>query len=94
MKKWMISWKELSSLEDSDILIKGVSKTMKNEAKQQKVVFLSMLLDTLAARLLGNMLACKWVKWLTPSNIPGWGVMIAGEGTIRAGQNIWCRLIL
>ena len=33
MKKLIISWKELSSLEDSDILIKGVSKTIENEAK-------------------------------------------------------------
>ena len=42
-------------LEDSNILLKGVTKTMKNETKEQKGGFLSMLLGTLGASLLGNL---------------------------------------
>ena len=60
------------SLEDSGLLLKGVSETIKNEAKEQKGGFLSMLLGTLGASLLGNMLAGK-------------GVIRAGEGTSRVG---------
>ena len=59
-------------LEDSNNLLKGVSETIKNETKEQKVGFLSMLLGTLGASLLGNLLA-------------GRGFVGAGEGTIRAG---------
>ena len=44
-------------LEDPRLLLKGVSKTIQNEAKEQKGGFLSMLLGTLDASLLGNMLA-------------------------------------
>ena len=63
--------KIVKSLEDSGLLL-GVSETIKKEAKEQKGGFLSMLLGTLGASLLGNMLAGK-------------GVIRAGEGTIRAG---------
>ena len=42
-------------LEDSNILLKGVTKTMKNETKEQKGGFLSMLLGTIDASLLGNL---------------------------------------
>ena len=41
-----------------------------------------MLLDTLSVNLLGNLLTCKGVK----AKIPGGGVTIAGEGTIRTGR--------
>ena len=41
--------------EDSNILLKGVTETVKNETKEQKGGFLSMLLDTLGASLLGNL---------------------------------------
>ena len=51
--------KIVRSLEDSGILLEGVSETIKNEAKQQKGGFLSMLLGTLVASLLKNMLAGK-----------------------------------
>ena len=53
--------KIVQALEDSNILLKGVSKTTKNETKEQKGGFLSMLLGTSGASLLGNMLAgnCK-----------------------------------
>ena len=46
-------------LEESDLLKKGVSRTSKNKAKEQKGGFLSMLLGTLGASLLGNLLAGK-----------------------------------
>ena len=49
--------KIVKSLEESGLLIKGVSKTIKNEAKEQKGGFLSMLLSTLGAGLLGNILS-------------------------------------
>ena len=62
------------SLEETGLLIKGVSKTIKNEAKEQKGEFLVMLLDTLGASLLVNLLTGK-------------GNIKAGEGTIRAGQD-------
>ena len=53
-------------LEESGLLIKGVSKAIQNDAKEQKEVFPGMLLGTLGAYLLGNLLAGK-------------GVMRAGE---------------
>ena len=43
-------------LEDSNILLKGVTKTIKNETREQKRGFLSMLLGTLGASLLGDLL--------------------------------------
>ena len=46
--------KIVQAVEDSDILLKGVTKTIKNETKEQKGGFLSMFLDTLGASLLGN----------------------------------------
>ena len=65
--------KIVKSLEESGLLVKGVSETIKNETKQ-KGGFLSMLLGTLAASLLGRALTGK-------------GVIRASEGTIRAGEN-------
>ena len=53
--------KILKSLEASGLLLEGVSETIKNEAKEQKGKFLSMLLGTLGANLFGNMLAGKGV---------------------------------
>ena len=57
-------------LEDSNTLMKGVTKTIKNETKEQKGGFLSMLLGTLGASLLGNLLegkrivrACTGKQW-------------------------------
>ena len=64
--------KIVKSFEDSSLLLKGVSETFQNEAREQKGGFLSMLLGTLAASLLGNILAGK-------------GINRAGEGVIRAG---------
>ena len=51
--------KIVHALEDSNILLKGVIKTIKNETKEQKGGFLSMLLGTLGASLLGNSLSGK-----------------------------------
>ena len=47
------------ALEDSNILLKGVKKTIRNETKEQKGGFLCMLLGTLGASLLGNLLTGK-----------------------------------
>ena len=62
--------KIVKSLEDSGLLLKGVTETVQNEVKEQKGGFLSMLLGTLGASLLGNILAGK-------------GINRAGEGGIR-----------
>ena len=48
--------KIVKSLKDSGLLIKGVSETIKNEAKEQRGRFPGMLLGTLGASLLGNLL--------------------------------------
>ena len=53
--------KIVRSLEDSGLLLKVVSKTIQNEAKEQKRGFLSMLLGKLGANLLGNILASKGI---------------------------------
>ena len=65
--------KIIEALENSGILLKGVKKTIENETKKQRGGFLSMLLGTLGARLLGNLLSGK-------------GIMRAGEGIVRAGE--------
>ena len=65
----------VQALEDSGNLLKGVTKTIKNETKEQKGGFLSMLLGTLEASLLGNLLTGK-------------GTVRAGEGTVRTGERI------
>ena len=62
----------VKSLEGSGLLLKGVSETIKNEAKEQKEGFLKVLLGTLGAGLLGNILAGK-------------GMNRAREGIVRAG---------
>ena len=51
----------VQALEDSNILMKGVTKTIKNESKEQKTGFLSILLGTLGASLPGNLLAGKGI---------------------------------
>ena len=68
--------KIVKSLENSGLLLKGVSETIQHEAKEQIGGFLSMLLVTLGASLLGDILS---------NRLPGKGVIRAGEGTIRAG---------
>ena len=68
--------KIVKSLEDFGVLLKGVSETIQNEAKKQRGGFLSMLLGTLGASLLCDLLT---------KSLSGKGVIRAGEGTIRAG---------
>ena len=53
--------KIIQALEDSNILLKGVTKTINNETKKQKGGFLNMLLGTLGASLLGNLLVRKGI---------------------------------
>ena len=67
--------KIVHTLEDSNILLKAVTKTIKNETKEQKGEFLGMLLGTLGASLLENMLAAK-------------GIVRAGsgKGIVRGGS--------
>ena len=64
--------KIVKPLEESGLLIKGVSETIQNEVKEQKGWFLGMLLGTLGASLLGHFLPVK-------------GTIRAGKGIIRAG---------
>ena len=66
--------KKVKSLEESGLLAKVVSETIKNEAKEQKEGFVGILLGTLGASLSGNLLTGK-------------GTIRVGEGTIRAGEN-------
>ena len=67
--------KMVKSLGKFGLLIKGVSETIQNQGTEQKEGFLRMLLGTLAASLLGNLLKGK-----------GAIGNMSGEGTIRAGE--------
>ena len=67
----------VKSLEDSGLLLKRVSETIQNEAKEQKGGFLSMFIGTLSASLLGNVLAGKGI------NRAGKGIVRAGYGNIK-----------
>ena len=66
--------KTVKSLEESVLLTRRISETIKSKAKEQKGGFLEMLLGTLGASLLG-------------SAFTGRGVIRAGERIIRAGEN-------
>ena len=68
--------KIIEALENSGILLKGVTKMIKNETKEQRGGFLRMLLGTLGASLSGNLLT------------GGKGIMRAGDGIVRAGDGI------
>ena len=72
--------KIVQALEDSNILLKGVTETVKNETKGQKGGFLSMLLGTLGASLLGNLLTGKGFVRAGSGNNKGKGVVRAGCG--------------
>ena len=71
-----------NSLEYSGLLLKGLSETSQNEAKEQKEGFLSMLLGTFGTSLLGNMSASKGAI----ATSQGQGINRAGQGIIRAGH--------
>ena len=53
--------KIVKSLEDSGLLLKGVTEAVQNEVKEQKGGFLSMLLGTLGASLSGNILTGRGI---------------------------------
>ena len=84
--------KIVQALEDSDILIKGVTKTIKNETKEQKRGFLSMLLGTLRASLLGNFFTEKGIVRAGSGYKNGKGIARAcsgnnkRKGIVRAGS--------
>ena len=65
--------KIVKSLEESGLLMKEISETIKNEVKEQKGGFIGMLLGTLGDSLLENLLTRK-------------GTIRAGEGTIAVGE--------
>ena len=75
------------SLEGSGLLIKKVSWIVKHETKEQKVGFIEVLLDTLGASLLRNLLTGKGAITTNQGLEPGSGTIGSGEGTIRAGQD-------
>ena len=72
--------KIVQALENSNILLKGVTKTIENETREQKGGFLSMLLGTLGASLLGNLLAGKGIVRAGSGNKKGKGIVRAGTG--------------
>ena len=65
---------------DSNVFLKGVTKTIKNETKEQKGGLLRMFLGTLGASLLGNLLAGKGVVTAGRANKKGKGIVRAGTG--------------
>ena len=69
--------KIVKSLEDSGVLLKSVNETIQHKSKEQGGGFLSMLIGTLGAPLLGDVIS---------KGLSGSGVIRAGEGTSRAGQ--------
>ena len=70
--------KIVKSLDDSGLLLKGISEKIQNEVKKQKGGFISMLLGTLSGSLLGNMLAGK--RFIRA------GYSCKGKRIIRAGD--------
>ena len=78
--------KIIKALENSGILLRGVSKAIKNETKEQKGGFFSMLLGTLGASLLGNILTggkgiVRAGEGSVASRTKGYGIVRAGEGS-------------
>ena len=82
--------KIVKSLEDSGLLLKGVSETIQIEAKEQKGGFLSKLLGILGANLLGNILAGTGVNRAGYENKKRKRALAKrqGRGIIRAGYDL------
>ena len=76
--------KIVEALENSGILLKGVSKTIENESKEQRRGFLSMLLGTLGASLLANLLTGG--KGIVRAGEGSVASRAKGEGIVRAGE--------
>ena len=74
--------KIVKSLEYSGLSLKGVTETVQNEVKEQKEEFLSMLLGTLGASLLRNLLTGKGIYRAGKSK----GINRAGEGALATRQ--------
>ena len=72
--------KIVQALDDSNILLKRVAKTIKNKTKEKKRGFLSMLLGTLVASLLENLSAGKRIVRADSGNKKGKGIVRAGTG--------------
>ena len=80
--------KTVKSHEDSGLLLKGVTELVQNEVKEQKGGFLSMLLGTLGASLLGNLLTGKGAIATSHRRVvnkKNKGIVRVGEGIIKAG---------
>ena len=75
--------KIVKSLKDSGLLVKGITETVQNEIKEQKGGFLSMLLGTLGASLLGNLLTGKGA--IATSQGRGIYRAVKVKGVLRAG---------
>ena len=73
--------KIIKSLEDSGLLLEEVTKTVQNEVKEQNGGFFSMLISTLCASILGNLLTRKEIYRAGKGN----GINRAGDGVLRAG---------
>ena len=76
--------KIVKSVEESGLFLDGVTETVQNEVKEQKGGFLSMLLGTLGASLLGDLLK----GWGINRAGKGRGINRAGEGVLRAGYGL------
>ena len=72
--------KIVQALEESNILLKGTTETIKNPTKEQKEEFLIMLLGTLRAIFPGNMLAGKGIVRVGSGNKKGKGIVIVVYG--------------
>ena len=72
--------KIVQALVDSNILLKGIAKTIKNETKEQKGRFSNILLGTLRAGLLGNLLPGKEIVTASSGNKKGKGIVRADYG--------------
>ena len=80
--------KIVQALEGSDISLKEITKTIRNETKEQKGRFLGILLGTLASTLLGNMLEVKRIVRAGYGNKQGEGIFRAGYGSsIKKSSN-------
>ena len=80
--------KIVQALEDSHILLNGVTETVKNETKEQKEGFLSMLLGTLGASLLGDLLTGKGFVRAGSGNNKGKGVVRVGYDNNNKGKGV------
>ena len=80
--------KIIKYLEDTGLLLKGVTETVQNEVKEQKGGFLSILLDTLGASLLRNLLTGKGIYRAGKGKGKGKGINRAGKGIVRAGYGL------